>query len=354
MKILHVITSLQTGGAEKLVAEIVPMLSAYGHQIDVVAFDDSEPNFSKLLTDKGIKVTFFGKGCYNLSYIFHLCKMMKGYDIVHTHNTACQLFAAVCSYFCKCKLVTTEHNTTNRRRKYRLLSYIDRWMYNRYNHVICISEKTEENLKAFIGKSKARISTIHNGINVSDFQNAQPIEKTTKRFIITMVGAFRPQKDQDTIVRAMQHLNKEMYEVWLVGDAERRYDVESLVNSLGLQENVKFLGIRSDVPSVLKASDVVVMSSHWEGFGLAAAEGMATGKPVIASNVDGLAQVVGEAGILFEPGNDQELAEKIALLQKDTEYYKTVATKCSTRAMDFDINKMVEGYEGVYEGLVNQ
>lgn len=351
MKILHVITSLKTGGAEKLVAGIVPMLSYYGHQIDVLAFDNSEPNFSNLLTDNGVKVTFFGKGFYNLSFVYRLGKIMKGYDIVHTHNTACQFYAALCSYFCGCKLVTTEHNTTNRRRKYRILSFIDRWMYNRYSHVICISDKTEENLKAFIGKTKAEISTVYNGINVSHFNNAQPIEKNTDRTVITMVGAFRAQKDQDTLVRAMLHLDKNLYEVWLVGDGERRNEVESLVSQLGLNDNVKFFGIRSDVPSVIKASDIVVMSSHWEGFGLAAAEGMAAGKPVIASDVDGLAQVVKGAGILFEPGNEADLVRKIELLSKDKDYYQSIAEKCSLRAVQYDISTMVEGYEKVYEGL---
>lgn len=351
MKILHVITSLQTGGAEKLVAEIVPMLSDYGHHVDVVAFDDSEPNFSKQLTDKGIKVIFFGKGYYKLSFIFRLGKLMKGYDIVHTHNTACQFFAAFCSFFCKCVLVTTEHNTTNRRRKYKFMSYFDRWMYNRYNYVICISQKTEDNLKAYIRGTKARIFTINNGINLSVFQSAQPILKKTDRFVITMVGAFRPQKDQDTIVRAIQHLDKEKIELWLVGDGERRDEVEALANHLGVDDNVKFWGIRSDVPSILKASDLIVMSSHWEGFGLAAVEGMAAGKPVIASKVDGLAQVVGCAGLVFEPGNEKELAREIERLAQDADYYKTVALKCSKRAFDFDIRKMINGYADVYEEI---
>lgn len=354
MKILHVITSLRTGGAEKLVAEIVPMLSDYGNQIDVVAFDDGKPNFCELLTKKGIKVTFLGKGYYNASYILRLCRIMKEYDIVHTHNTSPQLFVAIANMFNSCKLVTTEHNTTNRRRGHRLLSYIDRWMYNRYHHVICISEKTEENLKAFIGNSRARISTIHNGINVSIFQKALPIDKYTDRIVISMVGAFRKQKDQDTIVRAMQLLDKDKYEVWLVGDGERRNEVEVLVNKLSLDKSVKFLGIRKDIPSILKASDIVVMSSHWEGFGLAAAEGMAAGKPVIASNVDGLAQVVEVAGILFEPGNEKDLAQKIVQLATDQEYYNKVASKCSLRAMDYDISKMVEGYQKVYESLIGK
>lgn len=97
MKILQVITSLSTGGAEKLISEIAPMLRDKGHQVDVLAFDGADTAFKKALTDKGIKVYSFGKECnvYNPIFIFRLAKMMKNYDIVHTHNTAPQLFAAI-------------------------------------------------------------------------------------------------------------------------------------------------------------------------------------------------------------------------------------------------------------------
>ena len=79
MKILQVITSLQIGGAEKLVAEISPMLHEKGHEVDVLAFDGADTAFKKALTDKGIKVYSFGKGCnvYNPLFIFRLAKMMK-------------------------------------------------------------------------------------------------------------------------------------------------------------------------------------------------------------------------------------------------------------------------------------
>ena len=97
MKILQVITSLSTGGAEKLISEIAPMLRDKGHQVDVLAFDGADTAFKKALIDKGIKVYSFGKSCnvYNPLFIFRLAKLMKNYDIVHTHNTAPQLFAAV-------------------------------------------------------------------------------------------------------------------------------------------------------------------------------------------------------------------------------------------------------------------
>lgn len=358
MKILQVITSLSTGGAEKLISEIVPMLRDKGHQVDVLAFDGADTAFKKALTDKGIKVYSFGKGCnvYNPLFIFRLAKMMKSYDIVHTHNTAPQLFAAVGSVLCSVVLCTTEHTTSNRRRDWKWYAWIDKWMYSRYRKVICISDSTEQNLRDFIKDGSNKISTILNGIDVKRYSQAVPIDKSTitnhpERKVIAMVAGFRYQKDQETLIRAFNNLPVE-YELWLIGDGERRSIIEQCIKDNKLEDRVLLLGIRSDIPSILKSVDVVVQSSHWEGFGLAAVEGMAAGKPVIASDVEGLAQVVEGAGILFPLGDDKKLADIIKQLIEEQIYYQQVAARCWERAQMFDIQKMVDAYNEVYMGLM--
>ncbi len=360
MKILQVITSLDTGGAEKLISEISPMLRDKGHQVDVLSFDGADTAFKKALTDNGIKVYSFGKGCnvYNPFIILRLAKMMKNYDIVHTHNTAAQLFAAVGSVLCSVVLCTTEHNTSNRRRDWKWYAPIDKWMYSKYSKVICISDSTEQNLRDFIKEGSDKICTILNGIDVKRYSQAVSIDKSTitnhpERKVIAMVAGFRYQKDQETLIRAFNNLPED-YELWLIGDGERRSIIEQCIKDNKLEDRVLLLGIRSDIPSLLKSVDVVVQSSHWEGFGLAAVEGMAAGKPVIASDVEGLAQVVEGAGILFPLDDDKKLADIIKLLIEDQTYYQQVAANCMERAKMFDIQKMVDAYNEVYEGLVKQ
>lgn len=359
MKILQVITSLSTGGAEKLISEITPMLRDKGHQVDVLAFDGADTAFKKALTDKGIKVYSFGKGCnvYNPLFIFRLAKLMKNYDIVHTHNTAPQLFAAIGSVLCSVVLCTTEHTTSNRRRDWKWYAWIDKWMYSRYRKVICISDSTEQNLRDFIKDGSNKISTILNGIDVKRYSQAVPIDKSTitnhpERKVIAMVAGFRYQKDQETLIRAFNNLPVE-YELWLIGDGERRSIIEQCIKDNKLEDRVLLLGIRSDIPSILKSVDVVAQSSHWEGFGLAAVEGMAAGKPVIASDVDGLAQVVEGAGILFPLGDDKKLADIIKQLIEEQTYYQQVAARCWERAQMFDIHKMVDAYNEVYMDFVS-
>lgn len=358
MKILHVITSLQIGGAEKLISEIVPMQRDLGNVVDVLAFDGVDTGFKKMLIKSGINVMNFGMYCnvYNPLFIFRLVKMMRRYDIVHTHNTSPQLFAAIGSYFTSAKLVTTEHSTSNRRRDNGKFKLVDRWMYSRYKHIICVSNMTKINLLDYLGKINTNVVTIENGIDINKYQNSKPLmdnEKSSMRFIITMVAAFRYQKDHETVIKALSHLDKSRFELWFVGDGERKSIIEDYISQMNLVDNVRFWGIRTDIPSILKSSDLVVQSSHIEGFGLAAVEGMAAGKPVVATNVPGLGQIVEGAGVLFTLGDDKKLASIIQRLADDKDYYCQIAYRCSEHARMFDIHKMVERYDEIYKSIIN-
>jgi len=361
MKILQVITSLQTGGAEKLIVDIVPRFRQKGLEVDVCLFNGKDTPFKRQLHSCGCKI-------YDLSYderyyspikIFKLWRIMRHYDIVHTHNTAPQLFAAIANLLCKRKIVTTEHSTNSRRRDYPILRSGDKWMYGRYDSVICISEIAEKVLKEYLEvspNSSCNICTINNGIDVARFYHALPLGRKSvgsdeKRFVIVMVAGFREAKDQETVIRAIAKLKDSKYELWLVGDGERRQDIEKCIRDEHIEDQVKLLGVRMDVPSILKAADVVVMSSHWEGLSLSNIEGMSVGKPFIASNVNGLREVTDGYGILFPHENDKALADEIKHLAEDHIYYNRIAAQCYERAKQFDINIMVNAYANMYEQL---
>lgn len=356
MKILHVITSLKVGGAEKLLVDILPILNSTGHKADVLLFDGVNTPFKQMLLNKGINVYHLsiGGSVYNLKNIFKLIPYLRKYDIVHTHNTAAQLLVAIAKVLCSVVLCTTEHTTSNRRRNWKWYVPIDRFMYRRYSHVICISDKTEENLRNHIGDVGVDISTIHNGVNTLKYMAALPnesLKRDTRKTILCMVAGFRPQKDQDTIIRSFRYLDKNKYELWLVGDGERRNELQSLVDSEGVTDSVVFWGIRTDIPEILKTSDIIIMSSHYEGFGLAAVEGMAAGKPVIASDVDGLSQVVDKAGLVFPKGNSKALASCVEYISSNQIVYADYANKSVERAKTFDISYMVNEYIEIYKKI---
>lgn len=351
MKILHVITSLSTGGAEHLMVDLLPRLRDLGNDVELAVFCSKKTAFYKQLEQSGIRIHGFSEteGVYSLKHIFRLKKLMKQYDIVHTHNTACQFFAAI-GRNKNVKLVTTEHSTSTRRRKYKVSLYIDRWMYNSYDKIICISEPSESSLQKYIG-DKYPITTIHNGIDVRRFSEANKINLGfSDKIIITMVAGFRYEKDQPTVIRAISYL-PDNYHLLLVGDGERRQEFESLINELGLQNRIHLLGLRNDVPQILKSSDVIVMSSHREGLSLSNVEGMSSGNPFIASDVEGLREVTKDYGILFPHGDAKYLAQEIEKLSTDIGYRKDVIEKCKVRANQYDIVEMAKNYNQLYNNL---
>lgn len=353
MRILHSITSLQTGGAEKLMVDLLPRLRDLGNDVELLLFDGTKTPFYKELENIGIKIHHIaiGGNVYNPLNIFRLRKHLKKYDIIHTHNTACQYFTPLARILtrAKCKLLTTEHSTNNRRRQYKLFKYLDKFMYSRYKFIISISEKATNSLTHFVG-NKDNIITIENGVDLFKYQKLKAPILDRKEKIITMVAGFRDAKDHDTLINALSLLPRE-YKLWLVGDGKRRGILEKLVADLNLVNRVKFWGIRSDIPQILEKSHIVVLSSHWEGLSLSNIEGMASGRPFIASDVDGLREIVSGYGILFPHQDAKTLANEIKSLCENKEKYNQVVHACQEKAKQYDIKKTAEKYNKIYHTL---
>lgn len=359
MKILQVINTLAMGGAEKLLSDIVPLLCQMGHEVDVLVFDRTETPFMQNLKKTGVRVMALGDGNrspYSVVNLLKLAPIARKYDVVHSHTTPVQLFTVLSKIMglSSAKLVTTEHSTNNHRRGKWQYKFIDRIMYSGYDHIICISEMSKENLEKQIGFHD-NISVIENGIDVENFHTAESLDRKSlgllkSDFLITMVGRFVDAKDQDTVIKALPMLSGEC-KLLFVGIGDRLKSCKELANTLNVADRTFFLGLRNDIPHLLQTSDVVVLSSHWEGFGLAAVEGMATHTPVVASDVPGLGEVVRGAGVLFREGDYNQLSEEIKKLKSDKVYYEQVADRCFERALKYTISETARYYNEVYMNL---
>jgi len=362
MRILHVITTLDTGGAERLMVDLLPLLKDKGNQVELLLFNGVITPFKQELEQKGVTIYELTNKTGNVRHtevydpmnIYRLHRFIKDFDIIHTHNTACQLYVPIARTIFKSnvKLVTTEHNTTNRRRSTSLFKPIDKWMYHQYSSVICIGDSTSDNLKQYLG-SDCHTCVIYNGVDTHKF--IHPIRDISERsnYTITMVAGFRPQKDQDTLIRAIKHLPSN-YRLRLVGEGEREAYLKKMCHELNLDDRISFMGARMDVPQILEQSDVVVLSSHWEGLSLSSIEGMASGRPFVASDVDGLRDIVRGAGMLFPHGDDLVLARSIQELCENPELYRNVAMACQERAKDYDISIMADRYNQLYKDLMQK
>ena len=355
MKILQIITTLHIGGAEKLIVDIAPILRERGHEVEVLLLSGVETPFTNLLRLKGIVVHSLGEdSVYNPLLILKIIPYLKRFDVVHTHLFQPQYWTAFAKMlsFSKPKMITTEHNTTNRRRDFKLFKYIDKVVYKQYSGIISISEKADQMLQRYLSVCDDKYVVVHNGILLTQFKHAIALDKSTLTGIqnvdlIVKVAGFREQKDHATLIKSMLHLPVSTH-LLLVGEGVCRLACETLSQSLGLTDRVHFLGVRTDIPAILKTADVVVMSSFYEGLSLSSVEGMAAGKPFVASNVDGLAEVIGGGGLLFERGDEKELAAHITKLLNDPVFYKEIADRCFKRAQQYDIEKMVDQYEDIY------
>lgn len=363
MKILQIINSLGTGGAEKLLLETIPLYRKEGIEMDVLVFWNNNHQFIDELKALNcckiimLKESENFKDIYSVSHIWKLRKYLKEYDIAHVHLFPAQYFTVLANISIrnKCKLIFTEHNTTNKRIQKKYFKPIERLIYSGYEKIVCISDEIQLIYKKYLSiDKKNRFVLIPNGIDIKKISDSIAVRKSdlykslnNKKKLLLQVSAFRPQKDQQTLIRAMSLLSNDII-LLLVGDGETRKECESIVLELALNDRVFFLGQRMDIPQLLKTADIVVLSSKYEGLSLSSIEGMASGKPFVASDVPGLSDIVGGAGVLFECGNVQELAVRIQELLVNEQLYKETVNSCQIRASQYDIHNMIQKHIELY------
>lgn len=363
MKVLQIISNLGAGGAEKLLKDLTIELKKENLDVEIAVLQKEKSIFIDELEKKKIKVHKLSKNnLYSVKNFFRLFKLIKKqkYDVIHVHLFPTFYFVGVISlFFPKIKFVYTEHNTFNRRRKYKLLKFIEIFMYSRYQKIICISEQVEKNLRFYLKNFSRKILTIENGININIYKNADKIDRkelnislNVKDVLIVMVASFTEQKDQYTLIKSLEYL-PEKYKLILIGDGILRFKIENLIKELKLEKRVFLLGIRKDVPSILKSCDIGVLSSNWEGFGLVAIEKMAAGLPVFATNVEGLREVINNSEQLFEVKDDKKLADKIKEINENKIKYELIKEKQNDNIKKYSIENMANKYKNVFNNLKN-
>jgi glycosyltransferase involved in cell wall biosynthesis len=333
-------------------------MRARGADVSVAVLKELDSPFERQLREQDTPfLPTAAGGIYSPIHVFSLVRHIQEFDLIHSHLFPVQLFAPLAAVLARTKvpLVLTEHTTHHRRRK-KWLRPLEKWMYGRYTAVACVSEATAAGLRAWIPDLGEKITVIPNGIDVQKFQQATPHSRESIRIkegacVLIYVASFQTRKDHGTLLRAMAHIPGA--DLVLVGDGELRPQFEMEAESLGIKQQVHFLGRRTDVAELLKMADVCVHTPAFEGFGIAAAEAMAAGTPIIASNVPGLAEVVGDAGILVPPGDSVTLAREVCNLLKSPARRKELSRAGVERARQFSIEKTVAAYINLYESVLS-
>lgn len=366
MKILQVINNLGSGGAEKLLELMVPLMNEKKNiTVDIIVLTDKGNVYEDVLNRQGVNIKVVKyNNIYDPRNIIELQKHIKKgqYDVIHSHIFPTQYWVTFSSLFLKnqnIKFVTTEHSTSNRRRTKKYLRPLEKWMYSRYDTIIAISDIAKNKLINWTTPNEKRLNdyvVVENGINIDKVKLAKPYDKknlininslSKKTKFITMVGRFSEAKDQPTLIEAVSKLPNNYHLIFL-GEGPLMNDNIELAKKFNINERVHFLGFRQDVERILQTSDIIVLSTHWEGLSLASVEGLASGKPFIGSAVPGVEEIVADRGLLFEEGNVDELASIIIELMNNDKLHNTVIKRSLEASQKYNIKNTVSKLLEIY------
>ncbi|MCK5131895.1 MAG: glycosyltransferase family 4 protein [Candidatus Sabulitectum sp.] len=325
MKIVQIVNSITAGGAERLVLDLHREYRRMGHQSYVAALSGSERvEGEDGFWCTGCKSPYAPPASGRLSSFFR-CEPLASADIAHVHlfPSLLRVPGALLRAGWRGRLFASEHSTSNRRRGTLWGNVADNFTYRRYEKIVCVSEAVREAVVTWKPVLQNKAVVIPNGARLDLFKSEGRTGFHDPPVILS-VGRLAPAKNYRTALKAVADLidrTDHAFKWMIAGDGGMRTELEELVSDLSLNGVVEFLGTCDDIPQLMRDSDIFFIPSLWEGFGIAAVEAMASGLPVVASDVSGLREVVGsEAGLLVDPASveDMSVALKKLICDSDT------------------------------------
>jgi glycosyltransferase involved in cell wall biosynthesis len=300
--------------------------------------------------------------------LFRIIKKNR-FHIVHTHTSFGGLAGRLAARLAGTPVILWEihgyasHDYQNPLKRH-LFMFIERFMDRFTDHYIAVSEamKQEGIQKRIMVPEK--VTVIRNGVDVKSLDIDYNVDKIKQALglrgnspVVGTVTRLEPQKAVDDLLRAAA-IVKEQYPrttFLIVGNGPLRGPLEKMARDLHLDDQVRFIGWRSDIPEILSTFDIFCLSSLWEGLPMTLLEAMALGKPIVATDVGGVREVVedGETGFLSPPASPGYLAERIVALIKDSAMARNMGQKGKQRVETFfTVEKMIAQYEAFYLDVV--
>ena len=341
MKIIHVVSSLNVGGAERFV-------------IDLAAEQKTKSNFSVIILSMGKhgepledEVHRFGLGLINASQLGELRKSLAQVDIVHVHSSYCLLRILLASLFLPIKVVYTRHNErVHQTLKWKCIYLLAKF---KLHQMIFVAEKARENYLKVYPSFSTKSVTILNGVL------PMAIDKiTSDKFRISHVGRFVSLKAQHVLIRAVARLPiaiQEKVSISFFGTGDLMLDNQKLADELLPHVEVNFRGFVTDRDLIYSNTDLLVVTSETEGLSLAILEALASGTPTIASDVGGNPELVEHDvnGYLYPYSNYNQLANLIESLMNDNEKYRQFSHRCIAKFQQgFSMSICAENYLHTY------
>ncbi len=345
------------GSFEAWIAAICEEATRRGHAIDVFGRAPVHPQFAEALARAGA-------GWSTLEALdqstWRGVRRLSSYDVLHLNMFAPRSRMALLAYAAMpARVLFVDHtsgpaaSTASRPRSERWMSgvrrLVDRLTVLRITAIAGVSDYVRERDRARFGLQGERVCTLYNGVDVERF--APVLEPpTTQPFTIAVVAYLIADKGVDHLIRALARMRMPGARLRVVGDGPEAPRLLALTRELGLERRVEWVGLSDDVPAQLRSAHVFVHPAVWaEAFGLTIVEAMAMGKPVVASQVGGIPELIehGVSGLLTPPGHAEALAHALDALALSPSLRRALGEQARRRVVErFPLHRCVQAHVG--------
>jgi glycosyltransferase involved in cell wall biosynthesis len=365
LRVLSVLDSpTDQGGAERFALGLASHLPRDRFEPWVCSTRFATPEASELLADACVShISLRRTGKLDIHRLGGLAMLLKfgRFDVIHAHMFGSNVWGTVMGKLCSVPVIIAhEHNWSYSGELMRRT--IDRHVIARYaTRFVAVSESNRTRMIELEGIPAEKVLVLptayipHRVTEPTDIRAELGLAPDAR--IIGVVATLRVEKALEVMISAVAQVIQRFPDAHLViaGDGPQRESLEAQVASMGLTGHVHFLGERRDVTPLLQTVDVGALSSDWEGMPLFVLECMATGTPVVATNVGGLPEIVEDdrTGLLVPPRDPAALAAGIGALLADPERGRLLAATAAERLHDFTIDTVAHRFADLYERLAS-
>jgi glycosyltransferase involved in cell wall biosynthesis len=369
LRVAFCITDLDVGGAESALAELVRRLPTERFESRVYSLmaepADHTRSLACALRAAGVPVATLGargvrdapRSTRRLAREWRLWRP----DIVQTFLWHANILGRLAARWAGVPHVVSGIRVAERRGGWRL--WLDRATDRLVERHVCVSQSVADFSRSFGRLPPDKLLVIPNGIDISKYDSATPTPATDLgvppgRRVIACVGRLDAQKGLDWLLREAPNWLAPLgaHDLVIVGEGPERGALEEIVHRQNLQKRVHFAGWRSDVPGILAASDLLVLPSRWEGMPNVVLEAMASRRPVLASDVEGVRELLGDDAALqvAAAGNAEDWHKKLSVLASDRQLASLLGERNRRRVEGhFTLSRVTEAYAALYTSLVH-
>jgi glycosyltransferase involved in cell wall biosynthesis len=362
MRIAYVLTSLGVGGAERQALALAERMAARGHVVSLLVLRGRQPEeWPTTLTP--VRLEMHRNPASLFAGLAHARRFLHDFqpDLIHSHTFPANMAARLLKISLPGAAVLSSVHNIYEGAWPRVLAY--RLTDSLCRHTTAVSQAAADRYVRLKAVPARKLSVLTNGIDATNFAPS-PERRARHRswmgvgeeFVWLMSGRIVAAKDYPNLLSAFALVRAAVPTtcLWIAGEAVRAGSAAGQVLAADSGDSVRWLGLRRDMPALLDAADGFVLASAWEGMPLAVGEAMAMEKPVVATDVGGVRELVGEAGVIVPAKSPERLAEAmLEMMRRTDEERRKLGSAARERiATHFSMDAKADEWEALYRAVL--